>query len=211
MDCRELATYLDRPIELVTERCKYAPYELAYLWPSYKDRTLDFYREAELYLFDLTLYQNILKERLTDIKFKESIKEHGFRNMLDFGGGIGNWTIWAIEAGADCDFLDVEGVMLDYARWRFEKRGFQPRIFKEDEIENIEFYDCIVASDVFEHIENPEPVIKNLSQKCKYMWCNEEEIPYNAIYPMHISHFTLNPYFEKINQYLWKSRFSQSA
>ena len=208
--CEELATYLKRPLPIVTERCKYAPIELAWRWPEYKDNVLDFYRENDLYLFDLTLYHDILMPgRGTHEWFCKIIQKYGIQTVLDYGGGIGEWTIQANKAGAKCDYLDVDGVMKDYAKWRFGRRGISASFLKEDD----EFgtYDLIAVMDTLEHIPEPEPIIKKLSEKAKYIICNPEEIPYNWVYPCHVSRFDLTPYFEKVESYLWKSRFFQSS
>lgn len=208
--CEELATYLNRPLELVTERCKYAPYELAWRWPEYKDRSLDFYRESDLYMFDLTLYHDLIMPlRGTHEWFKNVIKNYGIKTVLDYGGGIGDYTILAKEAGAECDYLDVNGKSKQYALWRFARRNMWPNVL--DENAPWGKYDLVAIMDCLEHIEDPEPIIKELAAKAKYIICNPEEIPYNWVYPQHISRFDLTPYFEKVENYLWKNRSGQQS
>lgn len=203
--CQELATYLNRPIEIVTERCKYSPFELAWKWPEYKDRTLDFYKENDLYLFDLTYYHDlIMPHRGTHEWFKDIIKRYDIKTVLDYGGGIGEYTILATEAGAKCDYLDVDGESKKYAQWRFDRRNIKPNMLNET-AEDFGSYDLITIMDTLEHIPDPVPIIKKLSEKAKYIICNPEEIPYNWVYPCHISRFDLTPYFTKIENYLWKN------
>lgn len=227
--CAELASYLDRPLEIVTERCKYAPVELAWQWPAFKDDPLRFYRESDLYLFDLTLYHDcILEPQGMHRWFRDTVGRFGFKTLLDFGAGCGDWSLHALSAGANyCKMVDVDGVMRKYVLWRLAKRGFKPvperahlgpplsytrqvptgtAELANDFAGSSERYDAVVCMDVFEHMTDPEPTIAQVAQMAPYIFCNPEEIRYSDLYPQHISRFDLRPRFEHVDRYLWKSR-----
>jgi SAM-dependent methyltransferase len=182
--------------------------ELAWQWEERNGRLdpLRFYRDSELYLYDLTLYHDLmLAPRGTHTWFTNMVRDCGFRKVLDFGGGNGDWTLLAARAGAtDVAYLDVDGVMSDFAKWRFDKHNICPKILTENATLD-EYYDAIVCMDVFEHMEDPAPTIATLAKKTPYIFCNPEEIPYNWIYPQHISRFDLSGHFTRMQKYLWKS------
>ena len=123
---------------------------------------------------------------------------------MDYGGGIGEYTILACKNGVKMDFLEIEGSKtLEYARWRFEKHGVRP-ILRSENFKVGTDYDFIIAMDVFEHMVKPEPAIKAIAKHTKYLFCNPEQVQFNWLYPQHISKFTLEPYFENIGLYLWR-------
>ena len=203
----ELTEYTGRERELVQRRCEYSVYELAYTFN--KDDVISTYRDNDLYCFDLTHYQVLLRERGFHQLLVDILKRFNFKKILDFGGGIGEYVLLAIENGIEADFLEVaESETLKYAKWRFKKHGVNPKIFTEKTDLTGMKYDCVVAMDVFEHIENPEPVIKKCAEIARYLWCNPFELPFNWLYPQHISKFDddLRKYFEVVDRYLWERK-----
>jgi len=94
-----------------------------------------------------------------------------------------------------------------YARWRFNKHGVADKVkFMNEGFEVKQDYDFIVAMDVFEHMEKPQPVIEAIAKHTKYLFCNPNQIKYNWLYPQHISQFSLEPYFKKVDLYLYERR-----
>ena len=187
----DLVEYIGRDRELVRQRCKSAMYELAWQWPKTKS-TLDFYRESDLYIFDLTLYQAMM---VPDVNYMvEEAEIHKFKKVLDFGGGIGEYTLRLIkEANAEVTFLELkDSKTLEYAKWRFKKYGIKPHIVNEDYTWQNEDWDAVVVMDVLEHLEDPKPVIEALKKRAKNIYANPEKVKYNQYYPQHISHFELD-------------------
>ena len=197
---KELADYLKRDVKLVYERSQYARFELAWLW-EIKKGIEDFYMSTDLYLFDLTMYCDHLQKRGTFDWFRKMLKEKGIKTMVDFGGGIGEYSIIASEEGVKCTHVDFPGQLLDYAKDRFRRRELDIKIPEIDKLPKADLYVCM---DVFEHLKDPAHKIEEISKLCKYMVCNPTEPPYNIIYPQHLSRFTL-PQFELIDRYLYKS------
>ena len=79
-----------------------------------------------MYVFDLTAYQLMLKENLK--RMIEQMKELGVKKVLEFGGGIGEFTIQACKAGFDVSYYELDGEIKEYALWRFKKYGVNPKI-----------------------------------------------------------------------------------
>ena len=203
---QELTEYTGRNRRLVEERCKTAAIELAWIWEKYKDDPIAYYGETDLYIFDLSNYQAELQNKGFHWLLLDMLKKYQCKTILDFGGGIGHYTILAFQNGMKADFLEIEGSKtLEYAKWRFKKYGVNPEIFTEKTDLTGRKYDCLVAMDVFEHIDNPEPIIKKLSTITKYLFTNlEDGLPYTPIYPQHISKYELEPYFKRIDRYMWE-------
>ncbi len=60
--------------------------------------------------------------------------------------------------------------------------------------------------DVFEHMVDPLPTIKQFAETTPYIFCNPDDVRYGFPYPQHISRFDLTPYFEHVDRYLYKSK-----
>ena len=212
---KELAEYTGRELELVRQRCRIAGIELSWLWEKFKDDPIAFYRETDLYIFDLTSYQMALQRNKVHIWYQYMIKQYGWKTGLDYGGGIGEYTILAFEAGINrMVFMEVaNSETLKYAVWRIKKHnlyGEKKRVpIIEIASENYKIdrdFDFIMVMDVLEHLENPEPVIKKLHEHTEWIFCNPKQIRYNWLYPQHISKFDLSPYFENVDLYLWRRK-----
>ena len=202
---KELAEYTGRSLTLVEARCQIANVEQAWKWEElYKDDPLKGYREDDLYIFDLTHYQMRLQKNNIHQWFRDAIKRYGWKTGIDIGGGIGEQTIIAMEEGVKMTFCEVkDSLTLKYATWRFDKYKVRPEVFFEDYKIDRDF-DFVVAMDVFEHMIDPEPVIKAVAKHTKFLFCNPGQIQFNWLYPQHISKFRLEPYFEEVELYLWR-------
>jgi SAM-dependent methyltransferase len=204
----ELAEYTGRDQVLVEARSIHANVELAWQFEKHKNDPLAHYRSTDLYLFASTRYQMDLQFHGFHDWYKMIVEKHNWKLGLDFGGGIGEQTILAYEAGVKkMEFLEVSGSpSMLYAMWRFIKHRIEPLVIDETTGGIQADYDFVVAMDVFEHIENPQRVIENLSKSTKYLFCNPDQIKYNWLFPQHISHFTLEPYFKQAELYLYVSK-----
>ena len=204
----DLIEYTKRDPFLVQERCKTARIELAWMWEKYKKDPVKYYRTSDLYISDLTNYQMELQKKGFHNWFRAMVEQHGWKSMLDFGGGIGETSIIACQMGLDVTYVDVKGSQTaKYAKWRFKKYGVEPTI--KDETYNIDRdFDVIEAMDVFEHLEKSQPLIEEFSKRCKHLFVNPEAVEntFNPMYPQHISKYKLEPYFEKELHDLWKSK-----
>ena len=205
----ELAEYTDAPVELVELRCQGAGAELAWLWrQGFHESATEFYASTDLYIFDLTFYQTMLKQHGAHEGFGHLFPRPGVK-VLDFGGGIGEWTIVAAKKGCEATYLDVhDSETMEYAQWRFAKHGVKPRILTDLDGPPDEPFDLIVAMDVFEHLEEPQPLVERFARQARYLLCNPKEIKYNFLFPQHISHYELEPHWKHVEHYLWESTAS---
>jgi 2-polyprenyl-3-methyl-5-hydroxy-6-metoxy-1,4-benzoquinol methylase len=206
---QELATYVGRNVDIVTAYCRASPTILAWEWEKEKADPIKYYKESNNYIFDLTFYADILQGQGFFNWIESVLKDFKIKTMLDFGGGCGYYTTMATKLGVKSDYVDVEGSKTEeYAKYRFKRDGIAPGILKLGD--PLKDYDLIIAMDVFEHIADNKPIIADVAKHCKYLICNEmAEMPYNFMYPQHISTIELEPYFEHISFRLWKSKIKK--
>lgn len=202
----ELAEYLGRDVDIVREYCKIARIVLAYEWPKYKDDPIEYYRRSTDYIFDLTFYAEILQAQGFFDWYDKVLDHYKIKTVLDFGGGCGFYATIAAQKGLLVDYVDIVGSVTEkYAKYRFSRYGISPGVL--DFMYTTRDYDLIVAMDVFEHIADNKPVIAYIASHCQYMICNlPGEIPYNFVYPQHISKVNLDDYFDLVCGRLWRSK-----
>jgi 2-polyprenyl-3-methyl-5-hydroxy-6-metoxy-1,4-benzoquinol methylase len=158
----ELAEYLNLPVIEVSRRVGNASVRIANEWYAVNPRTPEevhrWYAETDKYLYDLAYYHIGSDSYLEALE--ETLKvcrEHG-GHILDFGGGDGDLCIRLAELGLDVTYCDVPGITMDFAIWRFNKRGLAIKRFASDDPHTValpETYDIIIAMDVLEHLVNP--------------------------------------------------------
>lgn len=200
----DLINYTKVHPQLAMHRCEYAAIELAVQWKDKKDVT-DFYKTSDLYIFDLTNYQLMLEHSGHIKNMIQQMKTLGLKKVLEYGGGIGEFSLFCNEEGLDISYYDLPSKTKDYALWRFKKHnGDKIKIAESNPLE--ENWDAVNIMDVLEHLEHPEQAIKKLAENAKYIFCNPENIIYNVYFPQHISKYDLTPYFEHVDTYLWKNK-----
>ena len=200
----DLIEYSKLPPQLVYERCKYAVYELAIQWRR-KKSIPDFYKNSELYLYDITYYQLLLESHGLISQMIKQIKKLRLHRIMEYGGGIGEFSLICDQNNMNVTYYDLDGVIKKYALWRFHKyKAKGITITKKDSLN--EEWDIVNIMDVLEHLEKPNRVIERLSKKSRYIFCNPDQIQFNAFYPQHISKFNIRKYFKHLEVYLWKNK-----
>ena len=195
---RDLSEYTGLPIEdvqtrIMSDTTKVCAYEWKQMNPKSHEEILDFYRTTESYLFNLARYDYFFQN------WRERVPRLCWGRILDYGGGIGDMIIRCAERGfKDLTYYDLEGKTMNFAKWRFAKRGIKVQIIKSsDEEDRLEGkYDSIFCFDVLEHVTEPikhaERLIKHLS-KIGNLFIQVAKKVYTQ--PMHISSFDVEAYF----------------
>ena len=91
-------------------------------------------------------------------------RRFGWRRMLDFGGGVGGLSLYLAPRGLVCDYLDIPGRTFEFARYRFQRRGMDIRMWERLEELPPATFDAIVSYDVFEHLFDLEDTCRRLSR-----------------------------------------------
>lgn len=86
----------------------------------------------------------------------EIAKARGVKRCLDFGSGVGSGALLFAAAGIGVTLADISSTLLDFCRWRFERREISASFIdlKRSSLPKGEF-DMILAMDVFEHLADP--------------------------------------------------------
>jgi len=135
----------------------------------FKSKAARFYGRSKSYIYDL-LNSNYRKEAVIEKLNRmhpgilQSIQTHPGRRFLDFGGGLGVMCQIAREWGKEVTYLDLPGLVADFAAWRFTRHGWPIRVILSDPqrlaLENE--YDIIFSDAVLEHVVDPAQVIDEL-------------------------------------------------
>jgi 2-polyprenyl-3-methyl-5-hydroxy-6-metoxy-1,4-benzoquinol methylase len=101
--------------------------------------------------------------------------------VLDFGAGIGSHLVPLLAQGCRCTHVDVGGVMMRYAAWRYRRRGYRAQNGRPDPawVELIELpdhymdegvpglaartFDVVTCTEVVEHVPEPVPLVALLA------------------------------------------------
>lgn len=162
---QDLAKFLNRAPAYVRGRINdKAALRTAEIWRERNPDTLEevrrFYSETAEYLFELAHWNasNTFKEVINYLPQVDGLK------VLDFGGGIGSLALLLHKRGANVDYLDLPGLVTEFAKFRSNGRVN----FIDSLEDNSEAYDLIIAIDVFEHLPDlPEQLIM-IAKALKY-------------------------------------------
>jgi 2-polyprenyl-3-methyl-5-hydroxy-6-metoxy-1,4-benzoquinol methylase len=126
---------------------------------SFSERAATFYETSQNYVFD-TLSANLRPQLVVDKlnrfnpRFLMAIREHPGKRLFEFGGGVGVFCEIAARMGKDVYYLDLPGIVFDFAQWRFGKYGLKVTAIeaKADRISVPGKYDIVYTDAVIEHL-----------------------------------------------------------
>ena len=161
---QDLARFLNRAPAYVRGRINdKAALRTAEIWQERNPDTLEevrrFYSETTEYLFDLANWNasNTFKEVINYLPQVEGLK------VLDFGGGTGGLALLLHKRGADVDYLDLPGLVTEFAKFRSNGRVN----FIDSLEDNSGAYDLIIAIDLFEHLPDLPEQLKTIAKALK--------------------------------------------
>jgi len=125
---------------------------------SFSERAAVFYESSQNYIFD-TLSANpspdavVKKLDRFNPHILESIRVHPGKRFIDFGGGVGTLCELVARMGKAVCYLDVPGIVFDFAQWRFKRLGLNIAAIeaKADSIHLPGKYDIVYTDAVLEH------------------------------------------------------------
>jgi SAM-dependent methyltransferase len=86
-------------------------------------------------------------------------------DVLDIGGGIGNYCIALTRAGHRCTYADIPGVIMDFARQRFDARGCSIDMCDVRALPQKRFH-ALLSFDVLEHLDDPVSAMVEYAMQC---------------------------------------------
>ncbi|HVM94767.1 MAG TPA: class I SAM-dependent methyltransferase [Candidatus Acidoferrales bacterium] len=165
---RELSEFYGISTTQAQEECESAVEGAKREWESAPRQTtqqvLDFYRNTRSYIFEhmwwhaTSLVNNSANVTIADLAVQQRAREY-----LDLGSGVGSNGLLFAHLGMHVTLADISRTMLDFARWRFQRRGIAATFIDLNEQElPAERYDFATAVDVFEHLSEPEAMLQKL-------------------------------------------------
>lgn len=170
----EVALYFGKTVDEVVEFWYGATARLKDEWleqnPESQDQIVKFYNTNTTYIYELsywhTLHMNL--GLIENVRSLQKALEQPGRNYLDFGGGTGSNIILFHKHGFDCTLADISSSMLDFARWRLERRNVEVKII-DNKVEGLpdEAYDFVTAVEVLEHLPDPVETMHTIAKATK--------------------------------------------
>jgi hypothetical protein len=184
----DLALYLGKSVHDLVG--KYgggrAELELGEKWFSKKGSTEDFYKDNELYLYDLTQWNAMpyyQGERLNPLTGTID------STILDFGCGIGTALFFLASGNKALIGYDINKPALDFAEFRRKKLKL-PNVSFTTECPDLAQFDLVIAIDTLEHIEDLKPLILKFGAEMKpgARLYHADMFVQEAGHPMHYDH-----------------------
>jgi mycofactocin glycosyltransferase len=164
----ELADYFGLSRDEARRACESALADSRREWDEARRRTtaevLDFYDRTRSYIFEHVWWHvHDHSNNAANVAALDYALGLPGRAYLDFGSGVGANAILFARHGFDVTLADVSRTMLDFARWRMERRGLRANYvyLREQSLPAGEF-DFITAVDVFEHLTDPAGELRRL-------------------------------------------------
>jgi ubiquinone/menaquinone biosynthesis C-methylase UbiE len=170
---RELSEYFGVSREEARRVCENAVADSKREWESAPRQTrsqiIDFYRRARSYLFEhIWWHATDVETNVANVELMNYALRRGAREYLDFGSGVGSNAILFAKHGFSVTLADVSEMMLEFARWRIERRGLRAKFINLNwERLPRERFDFVTAVDVCEHLSEPEAEIGRIARSLK--------------------------------------------
>lgn len=131
--------------------------------PNSEEEVDNFYIKTDAYIYELMAANHIVQTLFSYYILSGKIEKLGIKTILDYGAGAGTLSILFKNLGYDVSYADLPGKLFNFAKWRMKKRKLDiPMLnLKKDKIRKK--YDCIICTEVFEHVVDPKALLKKLS------------------------------------------------
>jgi SAM-dependent methyltransferase len=154
----DLAEYHRLTPEQVVDRCLHSEEESIQEWREATDLA-DFYSSIDSWTFNLLWYAYL---QTAGFGYPETIvvadklgEVPANARMLDLGSGVGATAQFFAALGYEVALADVSPTLLDFARWRLERRGVKATYLQLPTDLPQDQYDLITALDVMAHVADP--------------------------------------------------------
>ena len=177
----EISVYLKIPLDVIKKKYlkinnnKYVKWteitdnEFKNTVPEYNKDDIDekilfnFYSKTTNYIYELSEYHSLEERKKLTLTCIGIMKNNNINTVLDFGCGIGQDSIIATINGLEASACDIDGVTLEFARWRFRERNLNiETITIINDTPLSKKYDSITCFEVIMHVPNVEKTLKHL-------------------------------------------------
>lgn len=139
--------------------------------PDYAGKASRFYSSSKFYIYDLltaNFGHQIVLDKLNHYnpQMLKMIASHPGKKFLEFGGGLGVVCEIVQGLGKDVTYLDIPGLVSEFAAWRFKKYDLPVRMIMSnpEKLELQDAYDIIYSDGVLEHVVHPEQIVQTLCE-----------------------------------------------
>lgn len=166
---RELAEYFGLSREDARRACESALADSRREWDAAErarpEEVLEFYDRTRSYIFEHAWWHvEDQGNNTANVAALDYALARPGRRYLDFGSGVGANAILYARHGFKVTLADVSRTMLDFARWRMERRGLAAEyVYLREQSLPADQFDFITAVDVFEHLVEPGRELGRLS------------------------------------------------
>lgn len=128
----------------------------------------DYQDAALLYTARLQLAYTRFPQAVKLVKHINSVYLPWQRNnvkVLDYGCGVADYALAFATQGYKISICDIKGGNLDFAEWRFKKRGIAINTLaatQADPFPQLKSYDVVLSGELLEHVRDPLQVVKNI-------------------------------------------------
>lgn len=138
-------------------------------WESYRDAPegrARFYDESFTQIF-FVMHNSALRVGNSSpflyLYARDMAKRLGMKRYLDYGAGTGSGALFFAKENIETTAADLSRRMLDFAEWRFKRRGFSARFLdmKKEALPEKTF-DMITCFHVLQHVEDPLALMRQL-------------------------------------------------
>ena len=159
---RDLESYYRRPAQDIAEAYWQSRTQEERVPPALTTGVEAYYRSVDRYVYESSYFEAFAEYQ----RYFETVRMacRTFRRMrvLDFGGGAGGMTLALSLGGCACDYADIPGPTLDFARWRLAQYDCSSHILDATQPLPATAYEAIVTLDVFEHLTDLRQTLKTL-------------------------------------------------
>lgn len=170
--CRELGRLEgNEDLAAIEQRCHNAVRQMKEDWEACfeednPESVVKYYDQSAHYIYELMWWHTLAEDQspLAYVTALHLALQHGCKDSLDFGAGVGSGGVLFARHGLSIALADISSTLLGFSKRRLEARGLCASYIdlKTTSIPR-ESCDFITAMDVFEHIAQPEKHVDPLA------------------------------------------------
>jgi 2-polyprenyl-3-methyl-5-hydroxy-6-metoxy-1,4-benzoquinol methylase len=129
------------------------------------ERTATFYQSSQNFIYGILAGnpkpETVVKKLNTfNPRMMAAIRAHPGKRFFEFGGGIGVFCEIAARMGKDVYYMELPGIVFDFALWRFKRHGLKVTSIEAmvDRIYLPGKYDIVYSDAVIEHLPPTQQV-----------------------------------------------------
>ena len=173
----------------------------------YKEKNDDYHRISKS-----VIYVQMRERPKIDSYLRQIIPQfflRGDEKILDYGCGVGNYSIPLAEAGFDVTCVEYEdSEIIKFLKWRLKKRYLDDKVKllgHKDQLPDL--YDAVIFYDVLEHLSDPNDTLTKIhrAMRSRALLCITSSI-HQGMTDQRIYYESfgfLYKYFYKIDQASW--------